>query len=500
MRLCIALVFISSSVHLGAQGVTDTSTAGHKDKKLKSRLKNIYKKLDSSKSTHKYIQGLNNISNNVSTKYKQLDSLARTDPGTVGKIYNTVAPAKKMSGADSAKTGTTPPDETAGTTNDQSKTNTGAFIGPSPEMTQEQINNEKSANGLVTLGTHYLQLNKGSEAARYYEQGLHAAREAHAPLIAENALKGLYDAYSQKKDITKALSYFRQYIAIKDSLLQVKTDRDMAALRTQYELAKKQGQIQSLQVEGEKKGAELNKSLAYIQEQRQLIVFIAISLALSVILGITIFRQYRSKKKNNELLLIQNNKIEEQKESLEESLAYTRKLQDALKEDLDRYMQMALRKQMNPHFIFNSLNSIQSFILQNDKLSANIYLSKFAGLMRKVLENSQHEFITVSKELEVLKLYVELEEQRFDNTFTCMWDVSEHDGVTENLIPPLILQPYVENAIWHGLLHKDGERTLSINVYKLEDELICCVEDNGIGREAAMKMKKQHAGSGLICT
>jgi LytS/YehU family sensor histidine kinase len=128
--------------------------------------------------------------------------------------------------------------------------------------------------------------------------------------------------------------------------------------------------------------------------------------------------------------------------------------------------------------------------MQNDKLSANIYLSKFAGLMRKVLENSEHQLISLSKEVEMLKLYIELEEQRFDNKFICNWNISENSNLSAHLIPPLIFQPYIENAIWHGLLHKEGERILTISIKKKENHLLCSIEDNGIGRKAAADISK----------
>jgi len=156
-------------------------------------------------------------------------------------------------------------------------------------------------------------------------------------------------------------------------------------------------------------------------------------------------------------------------------------------------MQKALSQQMNPHFIFNTLNSIQYFLLNNDKLSSNKYLTKFAKLMRITLDNSQNEIIPLSKEIESLNLYVELEQLRFDNKFS--FEIINNVKTDEELIsiPPLIIQPFVENAIWHGIMHRSntegGQLKIHFNIEN--DNLKCIVEDNGIGRKKADEFKKQ---------
>jgi ligand-binding sensor domain-containing protein len=152
---------------------------------------------------------------------------------------------------------------------------------------------------------------------------------------------------------------------------------------------------------------------------------------------------------------------------------------------------VALRAQMNPHFIFNSINSIQLFILKNDTESAHKHLSRFSKLMRQVLENSRHEFITLEKELSALELYVELERLRFSYKFH--FTVSKGEGVEPEhvLIAPLILQPYIENAIWHGLMHlenSEGQLLLRIEIHG--EMLKCIIEDNGIGLKKSIAIKK----------
>lgn len=144
-----------------------------------------------------------------------------------------------------------------------------------------------------------------------------------------------------------------------------------------------------------------------------------------------------------------------------------------------------LRAQMNPHFIFNSLNSINRFILQNDKLQASEYLIKFSRLIRLILQNSQASLISLESELETLRLYLDLEAFRFHHHFDYKISVSQQLDMADLQVPPLILQPYVENAIWHGLMHRDEKGQLDIDLSEEQGFLYIKITDNGIGREKA---------------
>ena len=152
-----------------------------------------------------------------------------------------------------------------------------------------------------------------------------------------------------------------------------------------------------------------------------------------------------------------------------------------------------LRAQMNPHFMFNSLNAIKHYILTQEPLKASEYLTNFATLIRLILHNSREKLITVSKELEALTLYTELEQLRFNGKFELHCRITEQVDLDKVLIPPLILQPYVENAIWHGLMHKRNQGTLSIEMTRENGTLRCIIEDDGIGREAANRLKSKSA-------
>ncbi|MFD2932783.1 histidine kinase [Spirosoma flavum] len=151
---------------------------------------------------------------------------------------------------------------------------------------------------------------------------------------------------------------------------------------------------------------------------------------------------------------------------------------------------LALRMQMNPHFIFNSLNSINSFILQNEVDLASDLLTKFSRLMRQVLDNSKTEWVSLRNELKALQIYVELELLRCDKKFEVDYQVSDELDQDTVHVPPLITQPYVENAIWHGLMpKKNGTPILQINCHKEQGNLVVEINDNGIGRVASANLR-----------
>jgi LytS/YehU family sensor histidine kinase len=150
-----------------------------------------------------------------------------------------------------------------------------------------------------------------------------------------------------------------------------------------------------------------------------------------------------------------------------------------------------LRQQMNPHFIFNTLNSIQYYMYKHDKIATNNYLTKFSRLIRKILENSQHPLIPVKDELDVIQLYLELETLRFKEKFTFVITIDEEIDTLTYKIPTMLIQPYVENAVCHGLINKPEQGLLTVKMQLCDHHICCMIEDNGIGREAAMAIKMQ---------
>lgn len=163
--------------------------------------------------------------------------------------------------------------------------------------------------------------------------------------------------------------------------------------------------------------------------------------------------------------------------------------------------QTALRAQMNPHFVFNSLNSIHDFILKRDDKNANLYLSNFSTLMRRILETSQVDSISLKEELQTIKLYLELETLRFEGLFRYVINIDKALNLDDVFIPSMLLQTYIENAIWHGLVPNGTMGLLELNFELLEnDKLLISIVDNGIGREKASetsKRRKNHRSMGM---
>ncbi len=199
----------------------------------------------------------------------------------------------------------------------------------------------------------------------------------------------------------------------------------------------------------------------------QSIWFMAAIFAVSCLILFQIYRfQIEKIKKRNQLLLDKIN----------------------LEKNLNQFKLKAIKSQMNPHFFYNALNTIQSYILSNDKKQAISYLSKFSSLTRTILEMTEKESISLSEEIKTLGLYLDIEQGRFDHDFTYEIQVEEDIDTDNTKIPSMLLQPYVENAIKHGLLHKQGEKKLLIQFEKTSENLRITIDDNGIGRKKSAEL------------
>ena len=213
----------------------------------------------------------------------------------------------------------------------------------------------------------------------------------------------------------------------------------------------------------------------------------------------------------NKLVLIEKNKLQENYNQQLQAALHQRsteleaqnkvveaqkikQIETAFEHKIAETEMIALRAQMNPHFIFNCLNSIKLYTLENDSQTASEYLTKFSQLIRLVLENSRSEKVTLQKELETLKLYIELEAMRFKDKVQYKINVVPHIDQQYIEIPPLLLQPYVENAIWHGLMHKPEGGNITIDIAQPDEYLLHIeISDDGIGREMAGQHKSKSA-------
>lgn len=194
-----------------------------------------------------------------------------------------------------------------------------------------------------------------------------------------------------------------------------------------------------------------------------------------------ILLQRELQRKEMELLQI-TKKAEEERVS---------KMKSDFENEIHQLHLSSLQSQMNPHFIFNALNSIKVFLLENNKEQAIFYLNKFAKLIRKILDSSRFGSVSLREELETIKLYLGIENMRFDNEVKFLLRVDDGIDLGRIRVPPLILQPFVENALWHGLMLSKKEKNLEINIFFRENVPVLSLKDNGVGRERSREHKKK---------
>ena len=288
------------------------------------------------------------------------------------------------------------------------------------------------------------------------------AQEAGDKNIQASIFKTSSSLHEKQGDISKAFSDYKQFIALRDSLTNRDRQKELDRKGIQYEFDRKTDSLRfQNQLAEEKLGQNLKQERLY-----GVGVFI-------LLCGITGFLLYRNKIRQATL-----------------NVELERKMSDAILS--------SLLAQMNPHFIFNCLGSIKQMILENEQDNANNYLNKFAKMIRLSLEYSKRPYVTVKEELEYLNIYLQMELLRFDQSFNYRIEVDEYICVEEVGVPPMMIQPLVENAIWHGLMNKSGNRELFI-CYKLRgDLLICEIEDNGIGIiQSTLQPKNGHQSFGI---
>jgi len=286
-----------------------------------------------------------------------------------------------------------------------------------------------------------------------------------------NTAEQISIVYDQQGMTDSALAYFRLYRAGFDSLFSQNTSLNLVISESAYLVKKKELENKHL--------------LELSQLQKQQIVFRNALLMVSVILlFLTIV-----------VAFFINKSIQAKK----------KKTESAFKQKIAESQIQSLRAQMNPHFIFNSLNSIENFMMQNEKRKASDYLHKFALLIRTILDSSRNEITSLSLDMEALKLYIDLEQMRFNNKFCYKENVDPQLISGDYNVPSLLIQPYVENAIVHGIAHSDKkDLTLTVSATLENDYIKYVIEDNGIGRNQAENYNKinklHHKSVGLKIT
>lgn len=309
-------------------------------------------------------------------------------------------------------------------------------------------------NAYGNIGTIYRDKNNVDKAIKFYKKSIEYSYIAKDWYNLSWLYLDMSIMHKNQGDYKSAYENHLLHKKFSDSLEMRKYNEGLADARSRYEADKAEKELELVSLK--------------LSQHKYLIYGFAGLVFLVLVIGLLVFRSSRQTAKRR--ITEMNHKISE-------------------------VTQKNLRQQMNPHFIFNTLNSIQYYMYQHDKLSTNNYLTKFSLLMRKTLENSQHTAIPIKDELDALQLYLELESLRFKEKFAYSIEVDEDIDTLLLKIPTMLIQPYVENSICHGLVNKNGKGYVNINLKQNKDELICTIEDNGIGREAAMKIKNKKNGN-----
>ena len=310
------------------------------------------------------------------------------------------------------------------------------------DLAQQIGNKYIEASALNSIGEINALLQNFSVAETNADRALSISKEIGAVEWQADSWKVLSIAYESKGKMAKALYAYKEYITLRDSVLSEEKKSELTRKEMQFKMERQQAIAQE-----EIKRERLVKN-GYLIGTLVLLIISA--------LGYVFYKRRRD--------ALEKKKIAEFNAKVAET---------ELK---------ALRSQMNPHFIFNSLNSISDFIARKDIKQADDYLVKFSKLTRSILENSEKKWIPLEEDLELMELYIQLEALRLEEKLTYTITIDESIETDNTLIPPFILQPFIENSIWHGIAPKNGLGQIDLSIKKAEDMLVCSVDDNGVGR------------------
>lgn len=308
------------------------------------------------------------------------------------------------------------------------------------------------------IGSAYFDKKDYDNAIPYLEKSIKEANKKEDLIVQKDATRKLSDVYYDAGDYKMALATYKAYTEVVDELYIKKEQELSQAARFNRNITEKQNRITTLESDN-----KLSESLFQLTTERnkrqELIIYSLVGgVLLLLVTAYFMYKYIKQQRFANNLLALKS-----------------------------------LRSQMNPHFIFNALNSVNSFIASNDERTANKYLSDFSQLMRAVLENSDEDFIPLRKEIELLELYTKLEHFRFKDKFDYSITVDDSINIDEYQIPPMLLQPYVENAVWHGLRYKLEKGHLDISIRKKNNtEITITIADDGIGRQQSKALKTEN--------
>lgn len=317
-----------------------------------------------------------------------------------------------------------------------------SYYQKSLDLSEEMQNKFGASLALYNIGRMYASEKKYSEAMPFAQKSLDYAKAIGVLDQTYHSEKLLSELYGFLNKPIESLEHYKNYVTARDSITNQESSKKFAQAELNFEYEKKEAIL-----------LEKNK------RQTQFIIFSILGVLLLLILTLVIYNRRQVKRRLT------------------------------LQKEVAEYEQKALHLQMNPHFVFNCLGAISSFIVQNGTDSALKYLSKFSKLMRLTLEYSKGSLIPIDKEIESLQNYLELEQLRFHNKFT--FQINSSSQVEFNMgLPPLLIQPFVENAILHGMVPKDGNGRIDVDFDVQNGQLVCTVTDDGIGLSESKHLKE----------
>jgi len=317
-----------------------------------------------------------------------------------------------------------------------------------------------------SIGKSYYGLKENHKAREFLTKGLALAKEIGDKDAIEGDYESITELDSAECNWKAAYQNHKLMILYRDSLNNEASREKIGQAQMQYEFDKKEDSL---------KQKQLLTQIKFQTQKKQKSFYLAGALLLAL-LSFLIFLNFRNQRKINRLM----------KETHAQEKA-----------ELELH---SLRAQLNPHFMFNSLNAIQELILREDFDNSHIYLARFAKLLRMLVENADKPFLALQTEIDFLELYLSLETLRIPDLQYSI-TIDKAVNTSETIIPNMILQPYIENAIWHGLSHKSGNRKLELTISKENSFVTYSIKDNGVGRKKSIELnslyRKQHKSRGM---
>lgn len=316
------------------------------------------------------------------------------------------------------------------------------YINKQLQIAEELKNKSEIADGLYTKAGILIELGKDREALEYLIRSLQLSKEIGATQSVMVTYHGIATVHYNMGNFKEALDNYERSNLIKDSIFNAEKSYQISEIKIKYEVEKKELENKMLSQKTQIQSLEL-------KQNNTIIIGLVGLFVLVILLGGLLIRQYRSRGEKKAMQL-------EQK---------------------------VLRAQMNPHFLFNSLNSIQRLFIEGKTEQANDVIADFSNLLRRILNNSGSSFVSLKEEIDTLKLYMDIEKIRCDSCFTYSIEISENVDLINLQVPPLIIQPFIENAIWHGVLPAKKKGLIKIRIFKSNNakSLLCTVQDNGVG-------------------